>query len=68
MFQTKSIQPIYGRGNVIGFVILATVTMMMAVFWRVTPCSLAHIYRRFRATCYVCDCQIEKLLLKKTGT
>lgn len=42
MFQTKSVQPVYGRVNVIGFIV--TVTMVTAVIWRVTPCSLVHMY------------------------
>jgi hypothetical protein len=28
-------------------------TLKMAVFWAVTPCSLVEVYRRFRGACYL---------------
>jgi hypothetical protein len=35
----------------VGFQVLMTASMKMAVFWVVTPCSLVEIYQFFRNTC-----------------
>jgi hypothetical protein len=37
----------------IGFEVLMTVRMKMAVFWVVTLCSLVEIYQHFRGTCWL---------------
>jgi hypothetical protein len=39
-----------GRDEV-GFEVLTTVSMKMAVFWVVAPCSLVEVYQRFRGPC-----------------
>jgi hypothetical protein len=33
------------------FHVLTAVSMKMAVFWVVAPCSLVEVYRRFRGSC-----------------
>jgi hypothetical protein len=35
--------------NEVRFEVLTAVSMKMAVFWVVAPCSLVEVYRRFRA-------------------
>jgi hypothetical protein len=34
--------------DVIGFEVLTAVSMKIAVFWLVAPCSLVEVYQRFR--------------------
>jgi hypothetical protein len=35
----------------LGFEVLTVVSMKMAVFWVVAPCSLIEVYQRFRGPC-----------------
>jgi hypothetical protein len=35
----------------VGFEVLTAVSMKMAVFWVVAPCSLVEVYQRFRSPC-----------------
>jgi hypothetical protein len=35
----------------VGFEVLTAVSMKIAVFWVVTPCSLVEVYQRFRGPC-----------------
>jgi hypothetical protein len=35
----------------VGFEVFTAVSMKMAVFWVVAPCSLVEVYRRFRGPC-----------------
>jgi hypothetical protein len=35
----------------VGFEVLTAVSMKMAVFWVVAPCSLVEVYPHFRGTC-----------------
>jgi hypothetical protein len=35
----------------VGFEVLTAVSMKMAVFWVVAPCSLVEAYQRFRGPC-----------------
>jgi hypothetical protein len=35
----------------VGFEVLTAVSMKMAVFWVVAPCSLVEVYQRFRGPC-----------------
>jgi hypothetical protein len=37
--------------NLVVFEVLTEVSMKMAVFWVVAPCSLAEVYQRFRGPC-----------------
>jgi hypothetical protein len=37
----------------VGFEVLTAVSMKIAVFWVVAPCSLVEVYQRFRDPC--CD-------------
>jgi hypothetical protein len=37
--------------NRVGFEVFTAVSMMMAVFWVVAPCSLVELYQRFRGPC-----------------
>jgi hypothetical protein len=34
--------------NIVGFEVLTAVSMKIAVFWVVAPCSLVEVYQRFR--------------------
>jgi hypothetical protein len=36
----------------VGFEVFTAVSMKMAVFWVVAPCSLVELYQRFRGPCY----------------
>jgi hypothetical protein len=36
---------------IVGFEVLTAVSMKMAVFWVVAPCSLVEVYQRFRGAC-----------------
>jgi hypothetical protein len=38
----------FEHGDEVRFQVLTAVSVKMAVFWVVTPCSLVEIYRRFR--------------------
>jgi hypothetical protein len=35
----------------VGFEVLTAVSMKIAVFWVVAPCSLVEVYQRFRGPC-----------------
>jgi hypothetical protein len=37
--------------EIVGFEVLTVVSMKMAVFWVVAPCSLVEVYQRFRGIC-----------------
>jgi hypothetical protein len=37
--------------NLVGFEVLTAVSMKMAVFWVVAPCSLVEFYQLFRGPC-----------------
>jgi hypothetical protein len=37
--------------NIVGFEVFMAVSMKMAVFWVVAPCSLVEFYQRFRGPC-----------------
>jgi hypothetical protein len=37
----------------LGFEVLTAVSMKIAVFWVVAPCSLVEVYQRFRGPCYL---------------
>jgi hypothetical protein len=37
--------------DLVGFEVLTAVTMKIAVFWVVAPCSLVEVYQRFRGPC-----------------
>jgi hypothetical protein len=49
----------FGRWNediiqiLVGFEVLTAVSMKMAVFWVVAPCSLVEVCQRFRGPCCV---------------
>jgi hypothetical protein len=40
------------------FQVLMVVSMQMAVFWVVAPCSLVEVYRRFRPACTHKKCAV----------
>jgi hypothetical protein len=39
--------------RLLGFEVLTAVSMKIAVFWVVAPCSLVEVYQRFRDPCYL---------------
>jgi hypothetical protein len=41
------------KSNSVGFEVLTTASMKMAVFWIATPCSLVEVYLRFTGACYL---------------
>jgi hypothetical protein len=40
-----------GYPDRVGFEVLTAVSMKIAVFWVVAPCSLVEVYQRFRGPC-----------------
>jgi hypothetical protein len=37
--------------ELVGFEVLTAVSMKMAIFWVVAPCSLVEVYKLFRGPC-----------------
>jgi hypothetical protein len=49
--QTKAMEVIASKTWKVGFEVLTAVSMKMAGFWVVAPCSLVEVYQRYRGPC-----------------